>query len=459
MRLTAHIFALACTAVSGCVSSGTWSAWHEARARLEAADESSAPPVGEGRAAPSPTEPSRAVASCDALVAEIVRTHPGLAAPRERARAALAMARAEGALPPPSVRLEVWDFPIGDPQRADREGMYMVGLAQELPAGSMLDAAARAATEEARVALAALEEERSAIAAEVSDACASWAAAHATREGLASFRDVLAVMRDATTARMSTGGAALADLARLEREEAAVERAMVRAEHEASRARRLLAAWLGGAAIDIEAPSLPESVPALDVDALLAHAEAHRGLVARGRAEIDAARARAAREEASATVPDVMLGAAYMQMPGARAGLGLEVGMSLPWLWGGAADRAEAARAAARAAEAELDGALRALRVEVTATVAELETLRADLEVLVSRERLAAERVEEAAAAAYRGGEGSLLEWLDAARARRELVLEEVEVRAALARRMVALGRVVGAPAGVLTAPHAASAR
>jgi outer membrane protein TolC len=457
--------ALASVATAGCVSSGTWSSWHEARGRLEAADEAARALREQLRGGAGEDLGGEAVHSdatggdgCEGLAAAIVRGHPGLAAPRERARAALAMARADGALPPPSVRLEAWDFPIGDPQRADREGMYMVGVAQELPAGRALDGAARAATEEARVALAELDEERHTILAQASEVCATWAAAHASYARLSSWRDVLVVMREATTGRLSAGGAALADLARVEREEAAVARAMVRAQSEAARARRTLAAWLGAEDLGVEPPALPEGAPVLDADAVLAHAVAHRGLVARGRAAIDAAEARASLEQARATVPDLMVGAAYMQMPGARAGLGVEVGMTLPWLWGGGGDRLEAARAAARAAEAELDGALRGLRAEVTALLGELETSRAELEVLVTREQPAAERVEEASAAAYRGGEGTLLEWLDAVRARRELALEEVEVRATLVRLTVALARAIGASPAALMAPPLAAA-
>src|SRR5688572_18226759 len=84
---------------------------------------------------------SKAAPTCAALAEAITRSHPALRAAQHRARAATLRSDSEGSLPPPMLSFEIWDFPIGAPSRADREGMYMVGLGQEFPGGGRSDRA------------------------------------------------------------------------------------------------------------------------------------------------------------------------------------------------------------------------------------------------------------------------------------------------------------------------------
>nr|MDQ3034449.1 hypothetical protein [Myxococcota bacterium] len=131
---------------AGCVSPGTWSALHEVERELER-EPAVAVSAGDERVTRGPAQ------RCSEIAERVVEGHPALGVPRARARAALATARSEGALPAPELMLELWDFPIGDPQRADREGMYMIGVGQALPPAGALDGRARAAVEDARAAL------------------------------------------------------------------------------------------------------------------------------------------------------------------------------------------------------------------------------------------------------------------------------------------------------------------
>jgi hypothetical protein len=172
----------------------------------------------------------------------------------------------------------------------------------------------------------------------------------------------------------------------------------------------------------------------------------HRGLLERGRADVAAASARASAAEARASIPTFMFGGMYMQAPQMRPGLGLEFGMTLPWLWSGEPDLAAAARAEAAAAEAEVLGAERAIEVEVRTALAELETTAHVLETLRTREAPAAAFALDATAAAYGAGEGTLLEWLDAARAIRELEIEETEILSEILHALVGV-----ASAGAVT--------
>jgi len=225
-RLIPVLFVSVAT-MTGCVSSSTWSSWHATRGRITSLEERES--EIEARFVDAPTGGPLSFASCDDVVLAAVARNPGLAAPRERARAALAMARAQGALPAPTASVGTWDFPIGDPSLADREGMYMLSVAQELPPAGQLDGSARAAVEEAGAALGELDEMRRMIAAEAAHDCTDWAGAIARRAALAAWAEVLRSMSDAVRARYSAAGGTLADVARIEREIATAGRMIERA--------------------------------------------------------------------------------------------------------------------------------------------------------------------------------------------------------------------------------------
>lgn len=447
--LSAAISLLLATATNGCVSSSTWAGWRSTRERLDQveveteADASAIHDVDGG---------SITFSSCDDVVRTAIATYPGLAAPRERARSALATARAEGALPAPSVRVTAWDFPIGDPSLADREGMYMLGVVQELPPPDSLDADARASVEEARAALGELAEMRREVASSAAHDCADWAGAAWLHTRLLTWITSIEAMRDAVTARYSAAGGSLADVARVERELATAERMVARTVSDEEQAAESLRARFGLPSTTSigAAPALRTSVAMLDAGALLDYALEHRGVLEAGRAGVAAARARALAAEARAAVPTFMLGGMYMQTPEARAGLGLELGMTLPWLWSGEPALAEAARAEASAAEADVLGLERTIEIEVRTAIAGLETRRRVLEALRGREARAAALALEATSATYGAGEGSLLEWLDAARAIRELEIEEAELLMDVGHALADVTSATGASLGEL---------
>ncbi len=446
-------YLLVTSGVAGCVSSSTWTAWHATSERISEleAEESAT----EARFVDASADAPLSFTSCDDVVRAVVATSPGLSAPRERARSALASARAEGALSAPTARVAVWDFPIGDPSLADREGMYMLTVAQALPPAGDLDGRARARVEEARAALGQLDEMRRMVAADAAHDCADWAGATARGAALRAWIDTLGSMREATRARYAAAGGALADVARIERELATAERMLERTAGGADRAAETLRARMGVAAGRAlgPAPSLPAEVVAIAPDAALAYAIEHRGALAAARSGVAAAEARAAAATARADVPMFMIGAMYMQTPQMRPGLGLELGMTLPWLWSGERDEAEAMRADARAMESEVAGIERAIAVEVRAALAELVTNRRALRVLREREAPAAALALDATAATYGAGEGNLLDWLDAARATRELAVEEVELLTEVAHARVDVASALGATLGELDAP------
>jgi outer membrane protein TolC len=259
-------------------------------------------------------------------------------------------------------------------------------------------------------------------------------------------------MRGAVTARYSAAGGSLADVARVERELATAERMVAHAISDEERAEESLRARFGLPRTTSlgTAPALATTVAGLDADAVLDYALEHRGTLEAGRASIAAARARALAAEARAAVPTFMFGAMYMQTPQAPAGLGLEIGMTLPWLWSAEPALAEAAHAEARAAEADVLGLERTIEVDVRTALAQLETTRRVLDVLRGREGPATALALDATAATYGAGTGTLLEWLDAARAIRELEIEETGLLTDVAHARVEVASAMGAIPGEL---------
>lgn len=416
---------------AGCVSSGTWSTFHSVERTLEEEEKRRAEARGD-------------LSDCSALAEHVVERFPSLDASRRRARAALARGRSEGALPAPEVTLEVWDFPIGDPQLADREGTYIAGITQRLPPGGALDGRARAEAEEAQVAIGELAERRTQLRQRALDACVAWAASDLEAERLRDAERVATEMRESLLAQVRAGGgASLAELARLDAELSRLARLRVEAEGRARRASTRLGAWMEG--------ELPEQAPAIDapedqgsVERWIELALERHGALRAARARARAAQARADAARAEASVPTFMVGASYMQMPEGRPGLGASVGMTLPWLWSG---EGAARDAAVLEAEAELDevAALeREVRAQVRAAAAELHAASQALAELRERERPAAVRALETMAALYPSGAVELGAWLEAARRVRDLDVEEARLVGDVARAWATLEGAIG---------------
>jgi len=467
----AAMLAAMAAAMSGCVSSSTWRALEVERENIASSERERHPAHAEARPSASraldtPSEartdgsPARAYDSCDQMADAVLARSPRLAAPRDRARAALDRARADGALPSPRIRARVWGFPIGDPSMADRQGMYMLGVSQELMSSDLLDGLAAAGVATSRAALAELAEVEQAVRAEAGHACVDWVAASLRERALARWLDVLGRARDTLDARYEAGGGTLADLTRLAREDARTARMRGRAVAEGAHAAETLRVLL-----DLETtadlgppPVLPTYTPTLDGEALTELATSRRGALGAAHARTDASAARVRAANAAASIPMFSLGVGYMQTPNAAPGLMLELGMSLPWLWGGADAAADAARAELDASHADIASVELEIEVQVRAALAAVETVASTLADLEAHEAPATRRALDAVEAEYAGGGGTLLDWLDSARAVRELSVEEVDLTAELAHRVVDLATAVSARVGdVATASDGAA--
>jgi outer membrane protein TolC len=406
-------------------------------------------PLWSRAASAAPSQPgSGAPPSCAALADAVARSHPALRAARARSNAATLRSRAEGSLPPPTASFEIWDFPIGEPSRADEEGMYMLGLAQEFPGGGRSDRA-RAETEMSREAKAEEADVARRLRADAAHACVAWSIADAVRARLLDHRRLLEQVREASLVSYRGSAGGLGAVARADAEIAVADRRIAEVEAEADTAHATLAALAGSdVGLPANAPALAERDESLETSRLTELALANRGDIAAARARQGAASARADAASSEANTPSFEVRATYMQTPGMRPGLGAMVSMSLPWLWGGGGDRREGARHEIEAASAEAESTRRAARVEVAQAAGRVQALRRSLAVLREREIPAAERAVEAGRASLGSGGFDLSAWIESATVLRAARVDEARARGEIEHAFVDLEASVGVTNG-----------
>jgi outer membrane protein TolC len=322
----------------------------------------------------------------------------------------------------------------------------MLELRQRFPALGSLDARARAAAEDAQAMLAEVATEERLTAQRAADAYADYV--HA-RQDHALHQQHLALieqMQRAVQARFTTGGAVLADAARVELELAKTQRAIARIDGDIARARSTINALLRrGVDAPLGTPREvgPETVH-LPLEELLVRASTSRGATLAADARARAARARREAAEAEAHVPELTVGLGYWQDPKRRPGIGATASMSHPWLWGPQRHRRDEATELEASELCSEDGARVELQSEVTGARAQLAASERELLVVHDQAVPAARRSIDAMRAAYTTGSASLLEWVDSARSVLDLEMEATDLTAQLAHAVAALERAVG---------------
>ncbi len=415
-------------ALAGCVSAQTRAAAHGTLSSID---------LGHSRVATA--------SDCSSLAQAIVSSHPRLVAARLRAQAALADADAMASLPAPRASIEVWDFPIGDPSQAGHDGMYMVGVAQELTPSGAREGRANARAHDALAEIAAGRDAARLLRAEVEHVCIDWASAEALRAPLEAHRALVEQQVEAMTAGYRAEGSVLGDLARLDAELAAAERHVAEADEEALTARAIVEAL----AVDVRVPDAPPVLePASAFDDRSEGRTGNRPDVQAARERTRAAAAMQEAAEAEASTPIFEVRATYMQTPSMRAGAGAMVSMTLPWFWGGGSEASEGARFETQAAASEIHDLERTARVEVARATGRVRTLARTLTVLRQRELPAAQRLLEAERAGISAGAFSLVRWLEATHLLRQARLDEARTVALLAHAWADLELAAGRSQG-----------
>lgn len=366
--------------------------------------------------------------------------HPALAAAGGRHLAESGMAWQEAALPNPVLEWEREG--IGGPVEADR----FLTVSQSLGlTGRRLALRSAARQVDARAMADSVTVIRH---IEASAAAAYWRASLAR-----ALLDVTVAQREdaeqlarveADRAREGAVAELVALRASLELERARLAEATARAEF--SRATVNLTRAVGVDSLPPVPPLDPQpprttAIPTLEV-ALEAALERRSDLAAL-RAGAQVARHRQSAER-RATLPDVSLQAGTMRSAGVDMHT-LGVSVPLPLFDRNSGGRKRAAGEVAEA-NAELDAAERSARAEVRAAVEALDALLAARSPGSDSLAARAAEVAEIADAAYAAGGGSLLELLDARRARVEAFTTALQWAAELRLALLELDRATGAP-------------
>jgi outer membrane protein TolC len=323
----------------------------------------------------------------DAVVSAAVARNPVVHAAHLRATAAHLAARAEGALPPPEAMAQVWQVPFAKPYALDTQ-MIMLGLSQSIPAPGSLGARRDAREAESRGEAAMADDRVRMVARDAAHAYADYVEASARhrihREHLALAERVVAMAH----ARQAAGGA-LVDAMQAEADAARTEADVVTDAALAESARARINAMLARAP---DAPlGEPVDEPPRTPDASIANAVAHargaRPELRRAEADRDARAAEERAADREATWPSFTVAALYFAPTQAMSehSYGFNASMTLPWLWGAADGKRDAARAEVAASQAALDGAHVAVDAEVAGAAATAKSAARRLDVLKTR--------------------------------------------------------------------------
>ena len=365
-----------------------------------------------------------------------------------RARAAREAAVSAAQLPDPRLVYGVQDLPVTGRQAYslsdDTDPQIVVGVSQELPR-----AAKRRLRGESRAREADRFDDERALAAralqrDVANTWTDvWVSTRAKTIGEATLRDS-ELQQDAVRIALGAGRATQADLVMARVATARLVDAVAARGQDIARARATLSRWIGAAAerpLPVDAPAV--SVPELDPDRVDSDVREHPEVaVAQARveeADVDARLAEAA------LAPDWRLEFGYGNRREFSDMVVLKIGMDLPLFTRNRQDRDLASALAQRdAAEAERDAALRKLASEMRAA-------QTQLAALAERERMYREvivpdtqRLIEASLAAWRAGTGSLVQVIDARRAKLDAELAQLEVVAEGTRRRIDLAYLSG---------------
>jgi outer membrane protein TolC len=376
--------------------------------------------------------------------------HPALRAAREHARAIDRQADAEGKLPSPELDFELWQVPFSKPYALDEAGMLMLGFRQRFPAPGSQAMNADAMRAEARATLRGTEQTERDVRKRAAHAFADYVEAfervriHGTHVGLAGR------MREAALARYKAGGQ-LSEIAQSD-----VEVARVQTEHEEAKsriesARARLDIFFGRPAnAPLPDPAVPDPlVPAWDVERLAEEGARVRSEVTVAKEKRDAAESKRAAAKREWLLPGFSVAALYFApvgpVPAQRQnGFGLSLAIELPWLWGGGAQKTDAAAIERDANALDVEAARVDTSFEVAVAHGEARAHAIHLRMLTDRVLPAAKRALDAAWPGYESNRVELMQLLVAQRSLVDAELEIVVTRAALEHAMIDLDAAVG---------------
>lgn len=356
-----------------------------------------------------------------AFVAALAAEDPRLARLDGAVGAARAEVLAARARPEPSLAFDREEiFPDGG--SATNQVRITLPIDVSGRRGNRIDAA------HARVAASEADREAGRVAIVVDGLRAYAAAAHARLYHDVLVRDREALVRavEVTRKRAAAGAAAGYDAQRIELELAAYDDLIASAALERSDTARALGALIGRPAVEATSSLALPAAPAAVEPAAIAARPDHRAATLR----MDAARAQA-RAASRGWVPGLSLSGGFMTADvGGETAFGYTAGLAItiPIF-----DRGQAERARADAERAVAAADARWIERTVPAQVARarerLVARRAQAEQLIATRLGRLDELLRAAETAYREGDASIVELLDAYRTAREIHLRDLELR------------------------------
>jgi len=390
-----------------------------------------------GAGVPAPSEP---LLDEESFVRAVLRAHPGARQSAALDAAAAAERRSGRLLPDPALGFSWARARSLDGVRRAETGW---AVTQTIPWPPTFSAGLRAADREADALSARGEATRWELEIEARSAFArllfARRAAEIAREAEADALE----LRELTAKRAELGESREVDRIKAEVEWLRQQRTRASLERDAE----AVEAVLRGLAVEpLPRPlvldgELPAAAAPVDVAAL-------RARLAAANPDVRSAQAVSARDAALASVarrgrvPDLDV-TWFREEELDKTANGIEVNVRVP-LWN--ANRGEIARAEAAAtlAQAEAQRTLLELEGTLEGAARELDGASAQVEILAARLLPAAEQSLDLARFAYREGETSLLELLDAQRTFRETQREALSSRLALALALAEVRRLVG---------------
>ena len=376
-----------------------------------------------------------------------VSAHPGVHASEQRAHATSVAAASAGSLPPPEVMVQVWQVPLAKPYAIGDAGMVMVGLGQTFPSPGARGARERAGEQMATAERAMAVDRARAIRRDAEHAFVDYVEASARHSIHVQHRSIGQRALALARARHE-GGASLTDVTQAEVEIARVDADVIGDRTRVIGARARLNALL---ARDLSAPLGPPVTGEPEIAAWDLRTEVSKARDARPQLRAAEAEQQARTEEAhaadrEATLPSFTVAALYFAPVGPVPvhGYGANASMSLPWLWGEASSRRDAAREQAEAARSEVRAAGIPVNAEVAMADANMRASALRLQALRDRALPASRRSFEAAWAGYESGRVDVLTLLFAQRSVVDVESEIVAARANLDHALAELDASVG---------------
>jgi len=372
--------------------------------------------------------------------------NPALRESAARTGQAEARAAAEGKLPDPQLRYQLWGAPLARPWDPE---MHMLGVSQEVPAPGSLRLRAKAGREQALLSQALGRVRAEEVATEVKRAFFEYQ--RASNQLRIHEEHLLVVKRlvELTRASYQTGRATQQDVLRASVEVSRTEADLVAVRQELRSSRALLNTLMGrepdeplGPPRHVAPPqTLLETTAAADARQRPEGAAAERA-GARSEALLEAA-------EREARVPSLMLGADYMLSPmrEEKHGFGVMVSLNLPWLGGRRKDEVRSARQTLAAEREAEQSTLDAAQYQVSDALERLGAARRALDILEGELLPTARRSYEASEASFVAGQGTVLELLDSERSWLQVRLDRERALAQLLNSLADLERASGAAA------------